>query len=106
MNRFNLLDFISQLIVVSEIISISLILPIFHIATFKFYSFYLHFISQEKKEAVTRTSSIENALNSIDSAFDFLSEHQTMKPDKKKAKRNNNEVCPNSWKVFKKVGDC
>lgn len=58
---------------------------------------------QEKKEAVTRTSSIENALNSIDSAFDFLSEHQTMKPDKKKAKKNNNEVCPNSWKVFKKV---
>ena len=59
---------------------------------------------QEKKTPLSRTSSIENALISIDSAFDFLSEHQTMKPDKK-TESINKEICASSWKILKKVRD-
>ena len=59
---------------------------------------------QEKKKPLSRTSSIENALISIDSAFDFLSEHQTLKPDKE-TERIDKEICADSWKILKKVSD-
>ncbi|XP_065051195.1 rho family-interacting cell polarization regulator 1-like [Rhopilema esculentum] len=60
---------------------------------------------QEKKKPISRTESIENALNSIDSAFDFLSEHQTLKPDRPLVVTES-RIYPGSWRILKKALVC
>ena len=63
------------------------------------------FLLQEKKTSLSRTASIENALDSIDNAFDFLADHQTMKPDTL-LDEGRKEILPRKWNIFKFVSSC